>query len=396
MAEAVKINEHSKCGTCDLVPPQDQIVKCFLCESVFHGYCEVTSRDGNVGTKSMLKAFSAESTKGNFKFFCDPCLTTFETDLVNTEKQKVAFLERKVESMESKLDKIMGLLEKPPAPQPPTSTSHSAWDDKQRLGNVMAPLKLVIKADPNTQRNEAARAHIEKTIMERKIPVQSYDNKNGDLVVLCESENNRDQLKESVALKDKDILMSTPSPMRDSVTIVGLQKEYKKEEILEMLVIQNGFIHTFSKSNDINQHIEIHAIRPLKNKTHIFQAFVSMSTTLRDAISFRGNKVTLGLVSCKLYDRYHVKRCNKCQDFGHYMKECTTPELTVCGNCSSHHHTTNACDSRHSECINCVRNGHTSNTDHSTSSHLCPVLCHRQEEAKEKHLNLRDRVLHQW
>ena len=123
--------------------------------------------------------------------------------------------------------------------------------------------------------------------------------------------------------------------------------------------------------------------------------FVSVSTTLRDAISFRGNKITLGLQSCKVYDRYHVKRCNKCQDFGHYMDACPTPDVTICGKCSSHHHSTNNCDSDQIVCINCVRDGHTSN-NHPTSSSQCPVLCHHQEIAKEKHLNMRSRVLQHW
>ena len=400
MANTVKINEHSKCGTCDLVPPQDQIVKCFLCNSVFHGYCEATNKDDNVGTKSMLKAFAAESTKGNFKFFCDPCLTNFEKDLVDTEKQKVACLEKKVESMESKLDKIMGLLEKPPqTPQQPSNLPQNVWNDRSRLGNVMKPPqtnKLVIKANSNVERSKETRESIEKVIMEKKIPIQTYNNNNGDMVVVCENENNLDILKESVASIDNDIMMSTPSPIRDSITIVGLQKDYTKDEILEMLDIQNGFIHTLCESSDIKQHIEIHSIRPLKNKANIFQAFVSVSTILRDAISYRGNKVTLGLQSCKVYDRYHVKRCNKCQQFGHYMDQCPSPDVTVCGKCSSHHHCTNDCDSNQIECINCVRNGQTSNTDHPTSSRHCPVLCHQQDIAKEKHLNLRSRVLQQW
>ena len=163
-----------------------------------------------------------------------------------------------------------------------------------------------------------------------------------------------------------------------------------------MLVIQNGFIHTICNATDIKQHIEIHAIRPLKNKANIFQAFVSISITLRNAIGLRGDKITLGLQSCKVYDRYHVKRCNKCQHFGHYMNECPTPDATICGKCGSHDHSTKDCTSNETECINCARNGHTSNKDHPTSSRLCPVLCKQQETAKEKHLNLRNRAPHNW
>ena len=94
----------------------------------------------------------------------------------------------------------------------------NVWNDANRLRKVVTPPqsnKLVIKANTNAERNKETRAHVENAIMEQKSPVQAYDNSNGDLVVLCENENDRDQLKASVASKDNDIAMSTPSPIRD-------------------------------------------------------------------------------------------------------------------------------------------------------------------------------------
>ena len=72
-----------------------------------------------------------------------------------------------------------------------------------------------------------------------------------------------------------------------------------------------------------------------------FQAFANVSTTLRDGFYLYKNKVTIGLVLCKIYDRFHVKRCNNCQKFGHYMNEC-----------SCHDHCTRDCTSNESVCIN--------------------------------------------
>ena len=196
-------------------------------------------KDDNFGTKTMAKAFTAESTKGNFLFLCDPCLTGFERNLVETEKQKVACLEQKVVGMENKLDKIMGILEKTENKQPQEVVN--VWKDQQALKMIRAsPQKnvLVIKANENDQRNINTRAHVEKSIMDHKIPVcQSFDNNNGDLVVVCESEVNRDHLKDLVATDHEEIEMTTSAPKRASITIVGLKRQYSSVEIMEMLVI---------------------------------------------------------------------------------------------------------------------------------------------------------------
>ena len=167
------------------------------------------------------------------------------------------------------------------------------------------------------------------------------------------------------------------------MTIVGLQQEYQKDEIINMLVLQNGFIKGFANSNDIRKHIQIFAIQPLKNNPELFQVFASVSTTLREGFLHFGNKVTLGLISCKIYDRFHVKRCNNCQKFGHYMKDCPTPDATVCGKCASNDHSTRDCVSVEIECINCVRNG-MDDKSHHTNSFKCPTLLEKQQVLKKR------------
>ena len=148
-----------------------------------------------------------------------------------------------------------------------------------------------------------------------------------------------------------------------------------------MLELQNGFIKGFANSNRLQDHIEIFSVQPLKNNPRRFQVFASVSPTLREGILMFGNKLTLGFNSCKVYDRVHVKRCYICQNFGHYMKDCPTPNTTVCGKCASHHHNTRDCTSFDSECINCVRNDRT-DTEHHTNSANCPILINEQEKLK--------------
>ena len=399
MADSVKIGENSICAGCSDTPSPDQCVQCFTCKQSFHAVCEAVDKDNMVGIKTMVKMFLGGSTKVNFKFFCDICLTKLEVSMVETESQKINGLEKKVANMESKLDVITNLLKNSNNVQPKTSPSKDCnsttiWQDKEMYSTVAAPSPksvLVIKNSEDAVQNDSNQDEVDKVIMSNKIPVtQSYKNKSGDIVVECETSDIRDELKNIVASTDQNIVMNSPSEKRQSITIVGLPKEYKKEEVIQMLVLQNGFIKGFANKNDINKHIEIYAVRPLRNDPSKFQVFATVSSVLREGIQYFSNKVTLGLSTCKVYDRFHVKRCNNCQHFGHYMRDCPAPTTQVCGKCSENH-STNECTSDLSKCVNCVREKIVE-TNHHTSSFKCPCLVKQQETLKNRQYNLNLRM----
>ena len=154
----------------------------------------------------------------------------------------------------------------------------------------------------------------ESAIMDNNIPVvESYDNKSGDLMVVCETEDNRDELKHLVTSANYEIVMNIRRKIRPSLIIVGLRKEYNREKIINMLMMQNNFMKKFAVSINTDDHIKMFAVRQLKNNESCFQVFANVSSYLREGFRYFKDKVTLGLISCKIYDRYHVKRCNNCQ-----------------------------------------------------------------------------------
>ena len=137
-----------------------------------------------------------------------------------------------------------------------------------------------------------------------------------------------------------------------------------------MLVMQNSDIKKFAENTNIEEHITIYAFACIKRDPECFQVFANVIAILREGFRNLKDKVTLGLTKCKVYDRY-VKRCNNCQKYGHYAKDCETPDEKVCG-LGSEEHSTRDCESFARRCINCVREGN-EEAHHHTSSHVCPA-----------------------
>ena len=320
------------------------------------------------------------STKSNFKFLCDECLTKFERNLVETENDKLNTLVNHVSRLETKLNELSNNLNKPEKTRPEEQIKKSIWNDPERLATVKAkPSKsvLVVKKNESNQINALNQDNIQDTVIQNNIPVtRAFTNKNGDTIMECETPEDRDKLRNLISNKSESIEMDTPAEKRLLITIVGLKKEHSKDEIIKMLVLQNGFIKRFTNQNEINEHIKIFAVKPLKNNPSCYQAFASISKTLREGFNHYSNKITIGLATCKVYDRSNIKRCNGCQQLGHYIRDCPNKSI-ICGKCGEDH-STNDCENENARCINCVRAG-MEDTNHHAISHKCPIMLEKQK-----------------
>ena len=392
MSEVFKVNDKSICQSCSNVPAQGESLQCFTCKVFFHLICENTVNENKLGNNTLVKQFQAQSTKENFKFFCNKCLTELEISMAKASTDKINTLEKKYETMETKLDTIIEHLSnektssKISTRKPSGPNISSLWLDKDKLAKVKAPPAksvLVVKKAENLEKCVANQNVVQSVIMNNNIPVvESFQNKSGDLMIVCESEDKRDELKGIVSRSDEDIVINTPRQIRHSITIVGLPKAYEKEEVMKMLTMQNGYIKQFAVNNVLEDHITINAIKPLKNNASLFQVFGNVSTVLREGFHHFFDKVTLGLSSCKVYDQQNVKRCYNCQNFGHYARDCPTKDVHVCGKCSENH-LTSECESFARKCINCVRN-HIVEVQHPAFSHQCPSLVKQQNLMKKR------------
>ena len=357
----------------------------------------------------MVNNFKATSTKKNFMFLCNCCLTTLENNLADVDGQRIRKMERNMELITKELGEIKKLVSDKPFP---TTVSNSdsgieghqkekvskvekpvenIWRDAERLASVKAkPAESVLVIskgiDSSTDKNNMDL--VENMVVEGKVPVKkSFKNRNGNLVVVCESEESRDALVTQVSEMNSDIEMKTPKENRPAVSIVGLSKSYEKQEVVNLLVRQNYFLGQFAENNNIEEHISVFAIKPLRGKENVFQAFARVSKVVRQGFRTYNDKVLIGLSTCQIYDQYHIKRCNNCQAYGHFYKDCPAPSVQVCAVCSDAH-STRDCSSTSVKCINCTK-GEMSETEcqHRADDRKCPSLLKEQEKLK-KNLNL--------
>ena len=397
MADKFKLDEHGKCTSCTILSKDGEHVKCFLCDELFHVVCTSASADEKVASKTTVSYFLLPSTKNNFRFFCDKCMTEMEINRANADSQRLNLLEKKMSAIDKQLSEISSTLknktEKTIHANPKQKPLEaSIWNDTNRLATVKAPpstAALVVPKIPDQTVHSANKIIIEKTIVDNQIVLQeTYTNKSGDLVLVCESTEMRDELKNLVHTAKQDITMTAPKVKHQSITIVGMEREYTAEDIKKMIPQQNVLIKKFAEANSFDEHFKIHSVKPLRNNPERFQAFASVSETLREGFKKSKDKLIIGVNSCKIYDRIQTKRCNNCQKFGHFIANCPTPNESSCGKCSENH-ATKDCTVTERGCINCKRSNLECHS-HSAFYHKCPSLLQFQAEAEKnqtEHLN---------
>ena len=402
-----ELKEDGTCISCEEKALEMEFVMCRICKKKFHAVCSATTGGEKWATKSMILSFKAASTKRNFLFLCDECNIALDSNLGDCDGQRMRMMEKNMETITKELSAIKKLVSDTISPTSvdsnkiaPTAVSSSRmekpgniWNDTEKLSAVVAkPAEstLVITKGADATVDKSNTDLIENMVIENKIPVKrSFKDKTGNLHVVCTSVDSRDTLKNQVSAQNGNIEMKTPSENRPVVSIVGLTKNYEKDEVVDLLVKQNYFLTQFAQKNDVKDHIHVFLVKPLREKHDVFQAFARVSKVVREGFKTYKDKVLIGITTCKVYDQYHVKRCNNCQSFGHFYKDCPNPDVQVCAVCSGNH-STRDCTSHISKCVNCVKaEVPIAQCDHRADDAGCPTL-RKQQEKMKKNLNLQN------
>ena len=211
MSDQIKLDEDGNCPSCgDLSQPMEQ-VQCFACKKLFHGVCSSVSADTKIATKTMIASFLQASTKNNFMFLCDKCLTNLEVNMAQCDSKRIDVLEAKMSNIDNNLKELTSLLKsekestksnnRSNKTQPKTNMlpKDNIWNDSEKLATVKAPptkAVLVINNNEEQQKNLYNQNVVEKAVVDNQISLsEAYTNKSGDLVLVCDSMEARDELK---------------------------------------------------------------------------------------------------------------------------------------------------------------------------------------------------------
>ena len=103
MGDKFKLDDDGNCGACNKLSLRGESVQCYTCKGLFHVVCESAQGDDKVATKTTISSLLQTSTKGNFLFFCDRCLTEMEIRETETETSRANALEKRMTGVDQKL-----------------------------------------------------------------------------------------------------------------------------------------------------------------------------------------------------------------------------------------------------------------------------------------------------
>ena len=354
------------CNRCDK-NAQSENLRCFLCEERFH-VIECTAP--KMCTPTFLKATwpTLGTLYPGITFICDLCRE-------NKKLRNENVMMDRFNKMEHDIREIKQLIQsKPNDPHPPTHTPTYA----EKAANK--PAAIIIKpndiAEDDLPVTEDNLEEIRSIAIDKSVEVLStYKNKQGNHVIICKNEKSKAALMPHLAQTFPTKTLHTPPPRCPTITIKGIHGAYDAETLYNTIKRQNPSI------NVTPDNFKVIFTKEVYDEPGTQYAVVRVADIVRDQIKTNRDALCIGMQSCKIRDRFFARRCNKCQELGHFHGECKA-ERAVCAKCAKSHDT-RTCDVTRYKCHNCAMDGR-SNTGHPAYSPKCPVYIAAQDKVKEK------------
>ena len=216
----------------------------------------------------------------------------------------------------------------------------------------------------------------------RSIPVKSCrETSQGNVVLRFPHGEAKSRAKALVASSSNftDVDVSEPKKMLPKMTLLDVPTLLPDEEIIPSIREKNPNITDLL---DAGHTLSLVFSRVRDGKR---MAVLKMSPEIRNIISGTGNRVFLGLTSCRIFDRFWATQCRHCQKFGHTKDRCPTKSAPpVCCFCSGPHTSTDCPDKSILKCINCSSGGGPADScQHSASSLDCPIMISERSKVME-------------
>ena len=382
------------CTSCEDADAHKVVLKCFLCAINFHAVCRDAHGDksGNdiICTRSFFNSYdrtvSSEIYKtrpGNFVFICDGCMTNHEQGKTVKQETKVDIIDKRVNKLSESIEEMKSLLNR--AITSPNVSPASTPLAESFSSVLQKPLKRsVLLLDSESVTHDELET-VDQIISENSIHVDKlYQSKSGSTVFVCPTEDDRKNLSEKLLVKFPSVKTSIPTERLPTIGIANLTTAYKESELSDVILLAHPDIKAYVENGDSFQVLNVKRHRKNENK---YQATIRVSTNIRRAIELKGDRIYIGSFSCRVFDRFHVKRCNHCQKYNHYKSECKESKPT-CGFCSLHHvsdHCTQVNNKNFYPCCSNCKNTKFDSEKHSHTSfdRTCPAYVAEQAKLRK-------------
>ena len=391
------LEESGKCKQCHK-DASSEFMQCWLCANKYHVI-------GCDETDAMIQSSFFNSQWPTIKkkwlcitFTCPSCREDIKTRDETTMSSRVRLLEESSLKTNKQLEDILGHLTTVINNPPPnkevingliTTAMNNLPQSEEKLESVSdqeakeAPTLIVVEKAENEEVQDTKKlfSEVTKGAIESKARVaKSFTNKAGQSVFVCRSEKSKQALLPHVEKVFHNRKINTPKPKLPTISVPFIVGQYEKEELLDVLKTQNeekGIV--FSKDT-----AQVLFTTEMKDREGMYQAVIRVSDNLRKKIADNDNRLCIGINSCPVFDRFFIKRCNRCQEFHHFQKDnggCK--KAKVCGLCTGNHDTRDCnTDEDMYKCNNCAKSGK-DEFSHATFSHECPSYIEEQEKLKK-------------
>jgi hypothetical protein len=240
--------------------------------------------------------------------------------------------------------------------------------------------KLIIGGDKPGK--SISKTDLETIAVDNKLPVERlHINSSGKTVLTFATQNDRDKAnsKLKAAFPESEIRQSID--LLPTISIANISNTIKAEELSDAVMRFNPEIESYVKNGGV---FKVLGKLRKQNKNDLLQANVRVSNNIRKLLENGGNRVCTAFgYSCKVYDHFHIKRCNICQKYNHYADNCPTKQAPVCAYCAENHKSDD-CPRRTATgfiptCVNCKLSSDQCTTNHESSSITCSTYKKAQD-----------------
>ena len=309
------------------------------------------------------------------------CLTRKENNAASTINDQITSLAETVNSLAKEFSEFKK--QSSTKPEIIDDDGKQPWSNTKRVNKMKASLCIKSNGTP-VDLEKVEELATANSIQVSKTVIKD----NGDVYVELPSEENREKLSplldEETFANNEVVNVKSKLP---SISILNVKTFPSKDEFIDRVKQQNPIIKELIEKGSEFSIVFVKEPRGEENdqRRKFYQVVARVSDDIRRAIKCNDDKIYMDLVALRVVDRFFVKRCNKCQNFGHYEKDCH--ENACCGYCKGNHLSKDCSevddgDFGNYKCVNCERN-HKDCKGHSTHWHKCPTYLDLQKKVKK-------------